>query len=171
MQIKTHHLQNSNYVVWSPRTIFQTYYFLERSQPIYKEAEMLKRTNPTLSEGQDTGDRINDLDELIKADVRGHLRNYGDWKKLAQDTGINYQTIANFAYGVTQNPQQRTLTRLMEGMGYGEQLRQAYYSAEPITTAQALKKAPTGVRTRYKKLQAAKAQAAARKTTQEKKGK
>jgi hypothetical protein len=132
---------------------------------------MLNRINQTRSEGLSTGVLSNDLDELIKADVRGHLRNYGDWKKLTQDTGVNYQTIANFAYGVTQNPQQRTLTRLMDGMGLGDMLREAYRSEKPVFAAEALKKAPAPVRKRYKVRLAERAQAAAKKAAKKKKEK
>ena len=81
---------------------------------------MAKRINQDRSEGLS-----NDLDELIMADVRGHLRNYGDWRKLAQATGVSYSTIENYAYGWTQRPQQHTTTRLMEGMGLGDKLRKA----------------------------------------------
>jgi hypothetical protein len=102
--------------------------------------------NPTLSEGQGS----NDLDELIKADVRGHLLNHGDWKKLSQDTGVGQSTIENFAYGVTTNPQMRTLTRVMDGMGYGDIIRAAYKSDKPVFSEAALKRAPKNVRDRYK---------------------
>ncbi|MFT5831972.1 MAG: hypothetical protein ACI9SY_000350 [Candidatus Paceibacteria bacterium] len=111
---------------------------------------MLKRINPTLAEGQSIGDMTNDLDELIKADVRGHLHAYGSWKKLAETANVSYSTIENLAYGVTKNPQQRTLTQLMSAMGHGAKIREAYRSENPVLTAAALKKAPSGVQKRYK---------------------
>lgn len=107
---------------------------------------MLKRINPNLPEGQGS----NDLDELIKADVRGHLFNHGDWKRLAQDTGVGKATIENFVYGTTVNPQMRTLTRLMDGMGYGDKILAAYKSDVSVFSEAALKRAPKNVRDRYK---------------------
>jgi len=124
---------------------------------------VLKRLNPNLSEGQDTGNEATDLDEKIKADVRGHVRNAGSWKKLAEISGVSYSTIANLAYGDTANPQQRTLTKLMVAMGYGEALSKAYDCETPVYSVEAQATAPSAVWKRRKKRLSAKAQTAAQK--------
>ena len=107
----------------------------------------MKNINQTLSEGQS-----NDLDELIMADVRGHLRNYGDWRRLSEVTGVSYTTIENYAYGYTRRPHQHTTTSLMDGMGLGDQLRNAYYSDTPVARAKALgERSPELVRAHAKR--------------------
>lgn len=107
----------------------------------------MQKINLNLPEGIGT----NDLDEIIMADVRGHLRNYGDWKRLSEETGISYKTIENYAYGWTRRPQQHTTTRLMEGMGLGDQLQKAYHSDTPVGRTEALAKRSPALKHAHKK--------------------
>ncbi len=108
---------------------------------------MAKRINPTLSEGLD-GDQW----EEILADFRGHVYNAGDWRELAQKSGLSYATIENIAYGHTRSPHLRTVVALMDALGRGEEIRQALATNRPLTKDEAIKLRPANIKRRYRKM-------------------
>ncbi len=108
---------------------------------------MAKRVNPTLSEGLD-GDQW----EEILADFRGHVYNAGDWRELAQKSGLSYATIENIAYGHTRSPHLRTVVALMDALGRGDEIRQALATNRPLTKDEAIKLRPANIKKRYRKM-------------------
>lgn len=108
---------------------------------------MAKRVNPTLSEGLD-GDQW----EEILADFRGHVYNAGDWRELAQKSGLSYATIENIAYGHTRSPHLRTVVALMDALGRGEEIRHALATNRPLTKDEAIKLRPANIKKRYRKM-------------------
>lgn len=105
-----------------------------------------KRINPTLDEGPEQSW------EEVMADIRGHLRNAGDWNQLAKDAHIAKATIANIAYGHTRSPHARTLMNLMIALGRGDEFRAAIASERPLSREEAIQSRPAGIRRYYAKL-------------------
>ncbi len=108
---------------------------------------MAKRINQTLGEGLD-GEQW----EEILADFRGHVYNAGDWRELAQKSGLSYATIENIAYGHTRSPHLRTVVALMDALGRGEEIRQALATNRPLTKDEAIKLRPANIKRRYRKM-------------------
>lgn len=93
---------------------------------------MPKRVNQTLSEGLD-GDKWQEF----LANVRGHLRNDGDWKSLADEANMVVSTIRNIAYGKTRSPHAFTIYRLMAALGRVAEFEQAVASDTPMSLDEA----------------------------------
>ena len=110
-------------------------------------ASKTKRINPTLDEGLD-GDEW----ERILADFRGHVYHAGDWKKLAETSGLSYATIENIAYGHTRSPHMRTVIKLMDALGRGDEIRAALATNAPLTEDEAIKLRPANIKKRYRKI-------------------
>jgi transcriptional regulator with XRE-family HTH domain len=107
---------------------------------------LAKRINPTLDEGPE------ETWEETMANIRGHLRNAGDWNHLAKDANLAKATIANIAYGYTRSPHARTLMSLMVALGRGDEFKAAIASDEPLSKKEAIQSRPPAVRRHYAKL-------------------
>ncbi len=86
------------------------------------------------------------------ANIRGHLRDAGDWKQLAKDANLVKATIANIAYGYTRSPHARTLMSLMVALGRGDEFRSAIASDKPLSKQEAIQSRPAAVKRHYAKL-------------------
>jgi transcriptional regulator with XRE-family HTH domain len=91
-----------------------------------------KRINPTRSEGLD-----GDVWERLLADIRGHIFEFGDFKKLSEQTGLCVGTISRLAYGETGSPHMRTVIKVMDALGKSDPVLKAFRSEKPISTVQA----------------------------------
>ena len=86
------------------------------------------------------------------ANIRGHLRNAGDWNQLAKDANLAKATVANIAYGHTRSPHARTLMSLMVALGRGDEFKAAIASDEPLSKQEAIQSRPAAVKRHYAKL-------------------
>ena len=107
-----------------------------------------KRIDPTLPEGLD-----GDVWQRVMADVRGHVRNAGDWSTLAVESGLSKATISNIAYGITKSPHFSTVYRLMAALGREDLLNDAIKPDKPLTLAAATKMRPAAVKRRIAELE------------------
>jgi DNA-binding phage protein len=64
---------------------------------------------------------VTDEDPFL-ADLQGFVwNNQGTnrtWQNLADEAGLSYTTVWNFATGTTKRPQERTVRKLMQALGF-----------------------------------------------------
>ncbi len=65
---------------------------------------------------------VAEKEDLFIEDLRGFLwSNQGvtrTWQDVADESGLCYATVMNFARGDTKRPQARTIIKLMQALGY-----------------------------------------------------
>lgn len=83
---------------------------------------MVKRRNQDRSEGLDG----NEYKRMV-ADIEGLIWSSGhDFQDIADNAGLNVQTVSRLAHGETKRPQDRTIKAILKALGY----RQAIVKVE-----------------------------------------